>query len=79
MSEHLASLVVHVRPEYETGACAAIAAMGGEIHAAHGGKLVVTLEAPDEAAIAEAMTRMTLLDGVFSAALVFHHHDGAPP
>jgi nitrate reductase NapD len=79
MSEHLTSLVVQVRPDHQARVCAAITALGGEIHAAQGGKLVVTLEAPDEGVIADTMTRMSLLDGVFSAALVFHHHDGAPP
>lgn len=77
MHDHLASLVVQVRPTQEGPVCAAIAAMGAEIHTVHRGKVVVTLETASESAIADAMTRMTLLDGVFSATLVFHYHEEA--
>jgi nitrate reductase NapD len=40
-----------------------------------GGKMVVTLETETQSAVAEALTRISLLDGVMSAALVFHHVD----
>lgn len=79
MHDHLASLVVQVHPDHEGAVCAAIAAMGAEIHAAHRGKLVVTVEAASESVIADTMNRMSLLDGVFSATLVFHYHEDASP
>ena len=79
MHDHLASLVVQVRPERQDALCAALDRMGVEVHAAQGGKLVVTIEAPDEAALADTMNRMNLLDGVYSATLVFHSYEGASP
>lgn len=77
--DHLASLVLQVRPDREDEVRGQLAELPGlEIHASEGGKMVVTLEAPDEATIAEAMTAMNLLDGVYSATLVFHYHEPKP-
>ena len=36
------------------------------------GKLIVTLETPDESAMVKALTDIQLMPGVFSAALVYH-------
>ena len=74
---HLSSLVVHARP----GAPHVpkdITALGAEIHAERGGKYVVTFETDSSAALAEAMTRLQLLDDVFAATLVFHHVEPRP-
>jgi len=71
---HLASLLVHVRPDSLDRVRAAIAAMPGtEIHAEQDGKLVVVVEGPHEGWIADRMTAMHLTDGVLSAVMVFHH------
>ena len=73
---HIASLLVHVRPEMVEPVHAAILAMPGtEIHAEQQGKMVVTVEGPNEGFIADRMTAIHLLDGVLSAVLVFHHVD----
>ena len=57
---------------------AALAAMPGvEIHAEALGKLVLTLETSNEADIVTRMNEISLLDGVMSAALVFHHFEPA--
>lgn len=74
---HLSSLVVHARPN-APGLAEAIAALGAEIHAQEGGKYVVTLETTSSADLADAMTRLQLLDGVFAATLVFHHVEPRP-
>ena len=37
--------------------------------------MVVLVEAASQGEVADALTRITLLDGVLSAALVFHHVD----
>ncbi|WP_207462833.1 chaperone NapD [Azospirillum sp. SYSU D00513] len=80
---HTASLLVHVNPDKRDAVHGLISAMpGAEIHAEQGGKLVVTVEGPNEGWIADRMTAMHLLDGVLSAVLVFHHVetlDAAPP
>jgi nitrate reductase NapD len=41
------------------------------------GKIVLVIETDQESAIAETLTRLQLMDGVASAALVYHHtfHD----
>jgi nitrate reductase NapD len=77
MERHIASLVVHGRPETVPVISAAIARLpGAEVPIADpGGKLVVTLDSPSEAAVADALTRISLLDGVLAATLVFHHVD----
>jgi periplasmic nitrate reductase NapD len=70
---HIASLVLRARPEAVQGVRQALAeTTGAEIHAADGGKLVVTLETANESELAEEMTRLGLLDGVLSAVLVYH-------
>jgi nitrate reductase NapD len=75
---HVSSLVLHVRPTNLTAVRAALAAMpGAEIHAETSGKLVVTLETSTEAEIVTCMNEISLLDGVLSAALVFHHFEPA--
>ncbi|MGF7174145.1 chaperone NapD [Azospirillum doebereinerae] len=71
---HLASLLLHVRPECRTAVRATVAAMPGvEIHIEQQGKMVVTVEGPHEGWIADRMTSLHLLDGVLSAVMVFHH------
>jgi nitrate reductase NapD len=77
MERHITSLLVHGRPDAVPAITAAIVGIpGAEVPIADpGGKLVVTLETPSEAAVADALTRISLLDGVYAAALVFHHVD----
>ncbi|GEP07115.1 chaperone NapD [Methylobacterium oxalidis] len=71
---HVSSLVVHVRPEQAASARVAMECMPGvEIHAAAAGKLIVTLETESDAEIVTRLNAISLLDGVMSAALVFHH------
>lgn len=73
---HLASLLLHVRPDRQAMVRAAIATLPGtELHIEQAGKMVVTVEGPHEGWIADRMTALHLLDGVFSAVMVFHHID----
>lgn len=77
---HLASLLVHVRPDRRDAVRAAASALSGvEIHAEQDGKMVVTVEGPSEGWIAERMTALHLTDGVLSAVMVFHHLETQPP
>lgn len=77
MERHISSLVVHGRPEALPALAAAIAKIAGaEVPIADArGKMVVTLETRTEAEIADAVARISLLEGVFAATLVFHHVD----
>jgi nitrate reductase NapD len=45
------------------------------------GKLIVTLETPDQQEMVQALTDIQLMPGVVSAALAYHHHttDAAAP
>jgi periplasmic nitrate reductase NapD len=71
---HIASLLVHARPDRLADIKQAIAAMpGAEIHVEVGGKLVVTLEATSDAALAERFAAIGCLGGVLAAAPVYHH------
>jgi periplasmic nitrate reductase NapD len=73
---HVSSLVVHVRPEKAGVVRADMADMPGvEVHAEEGGKIVVTLETDNEADIVTRLSEISLLDGVMSATLVFHHFE----
>lgn len=75
---HIASILLHLLPERRESVRAAVAAMAGvEIHAEEAGKMIVTVEAPNEGPIADRMTAMHLLDGVMSAVMVFHHVEPA--
>jgi nitrate reductase NapD len=75
MEHHISSLVVHGRPQAIEALTTAIGAIAGaEVPIADPrGKLVVTLETTSEAGITDALARISLLDGVLAATLVFHH------
>lgn len=76
---HVSSLVVHAYPERQDSVRAALLAMAGvEIPAEGAGKLVVTLETASEDEIVSRLHEITFLDGVLSAALVYHHHEPLP-
>jgi len=76
---HISSLVLHVRSEDVPGFRSALSRIpGAEVHAEHGGKFVVTLETESEADIVTRLNEISLLRGVLSAALVFHHFEGQP-
>lgn len=71
---HISSLVVRAHPRHVDAVCRIIENRpGAEIHAVENGKIVVTLETATEGEVAAALTDFTLLDGVMSAVMVFHH------
>jgi len=74
---HISSLLVSADPasleQVENGLKAL--AIVDVAHVDPRGKIIVTLETADEAAIVQAMTDIQLVDGVVSAALVFHQID----
>jgi len=77
---HIASLLVHARPEQRAGVEAGILALpGAEVaHTDDQGRIIVTLETTDEAEIVQALTDIQSLAGVVNASLVYHQTDGAP-
>lgn len=71
---HISSLLVSARPSALDGVEKQIAgiAIAEVAHVDPQGKVIVTLETEDESAIVQALTDIQLIDGVVSAALVFH-------
>lgn len=71
---HISSLLVTAHPDRLGQVAADITAMDiAEVaHANDAGKIIVTLETPDESAIVQALTDIQLIKGVVSAALVYH-------
>jgi periplasmic nitrate reductase NapD len=70
---HIASLVVHARPQRVAALAAHIDTLpGARVHGHNAfGKLVVTLEALHEAALLDTLGRIQRADGVLSATLVY--------
>ncbi len=73
-STHIASLVVHCRPEHLAQAQSSIAALPNiDIPASDdNSKLVVLLEMTDESELLAGISSIEAIDGVVSATLVFH-------
>jgi periplasmic nitrate reductase NapD len=71
---HIASAVVHARPERTPAVAGRITAEveGAEVHYAEAGKIIVTFEAASTAEVAECLARVARLDGVYVANLVYH-------
>lgn len=71
---HISSLLVRCRPEMREQVVRKITEFPFAEIAINdpSGKIVVTMETPSEAEIADAMVRIQLFDGVANAALVFH-------
>lgn len=76
---HISSAIIHARPEAAAELCRRIPALmpGLEVPAAEGGKLVVTLETDSESEIVDRLNAISLMDGVLSVSLVYHHFE--PP
>ena len=76
-SYHVASLVVHCRPENVTRIISNIAAEKGLSVPQHetDGRLIVLLESPDEKHLTEGISFIEHLPGVVSTSLVFHQID----
>lgn len=71
---HIASLLVHCRPELLEAVKRNLVLMPGtELHQENAaGKLVVVLEAEHESRILEAIGHIQQIPGVLNAALIYH-------
>jgi nitrate reductase NapD len=77
VTTHIASLVVHCRPESLAGTRAAIEALPNiEVPASdERGKLVVLMEMTDESELLGGISRIEATEGVICATLAFHQVD----
>jgi len=75
----MSSLVVGVLPKHLPSVREALQGWPGvQVHAAAGGKLVVTVEADDATATMHTLARIGALDGVTSTALAYHQVEPDP-
>jgi nitrate reductase NapD len=76
---HIASLVVHYDPERTAEISKIISSLPGtELHDVEApGKFVVLLEADSEKLISDNINTISVSAGVYSASLVYHHHEPA--
>ena len=76
---HIASLVVHCDAKRSDEISHLITTLpGAELHDLETpGKLVVLLEADDEKLITDHINTISLSAGVYTASLIYHHHEPA--
>jgi nitrate reductase NapD len=77
---NISSAIVHVRPGDVAIVEAGLAALDGvEVHAVSAeGRLIVTIETEDDAGNVATYERIGRLDGVLSAAMVYHQTESEP-
>ena len=77
---NISSIIVHAKPTQLSSVRGNLAQIPGvEIHAAtDDGKLVVTIETETDGETASTFDRINVMDGVMSAAMVFHQFESDP-
>jgi nitrate reductase NapD len=77
---HISSLIVHAKPGKDALFRTQIATLDGvELHAvADDGRMIVTMESVDDAAIRNTYEAIERLDGVISVAMVYHQVESDP-
>lgn len=77
---NISGVVVHARPEILDNVRRDLNSVPGvEVHAAgEDGRMVVTIEGESNGALADTHRQLTHIDGVLSAALVYHHFEPDP-
>jgi len=79
-SMNISSVIVHAKPTELTSVRGSLEQIPGvEIHAAtDDGKFVVTIETETDGETASTFDRINTMDGVMSAAMVFHQFESDP-
>ena len=77
---HISSLIVHAKPGADAFFRTQISTLDGvELHAvADDGRMIVTMESVDDAAIRITYEAIERLDGVLSVAMVYHQVESDP-
>jgi nitrate reductase NapD len=72
---NISGVIVRARPEHAPAVRRRLVKLPGvEVHGAgEDGRMVVTIERDDDGATADTFTRLSRLDGVLSASMVYHH------
>lgn len=76
---HISSVLVRAAPDQVPQVTAEIAKIpNSDIPLQDAsGKIIVTLETPSESEIVDSLTKLQLIDGVASAALIYHQAESA--
>ncbi|MCC6659222.1 MAG: chaperone NapD [Rhodocyclaceae bacterium] len=77
---NISSIIVHAQPTELASVRGSLEQIPGvEVHAAtDDGKLVVTIETDTDGETARTFDRINVMDGVMSAAMVFHQFESDP-
>ena len=77
---NISSIIVHAKPTELSSVRGSLEQIPGvEIHAVtDDGKLVVTIETDTDGETASTFDRINTMDGVMSAAMVFHQYESDP-
>ena len=71
---HISSAVIATRPGAADGVLATLGDFGNvEVHGADRGKIVIVIEGPSTGVLGDTLMRISLLDGVIAANMVFEH------
>ena len=73
----ICSLVLQAKPQHLSSVCASLNEMQGvEVHVqGENGKMVVSIDHPSREYCSDAMTKMSLINGVMSSSLVFEYQE----
>lgn len=73
---HISSAVVVAFPERREQLSRQLSSMPGvEVHAGEGSRIVVTIEGPSSGMLGETLVRISAMDGVIAANMVFEQID----
>jgi periplasmic nitrate reductase NapD len=77
---NISSAIVHARPGHLANVQSGLATLAGvEVHGiSPEGKLIVTIETEDDSSNVATYERIGQLDGVMSAAMVYHQTESEP-
>ena len=71
---HISSAVIAVKPEHAESVRAVLAGLANvEVHGADRGKIVIVIEGPSTGVLGDTLMRISTLDGVIAANMVFEH------
>lgn len=71
---HISSAVIAVRPGFVAGVLEALAGFANvEVHGCDKGRIVVVIEGPSTGMLGDTLMRISVLDGVIAANMVFEH------
>jgi len=73
---NISGVLVHTRPDLSVSISQDLNSIDGvEVHANDNGRLVVTVENDMTHSMADRVTEIQLMNGVLSAAVIYHHNE----